>query len=227
MEHSNIPKTHFIKGQALHVLLMTVLIAMTSFLLDWGDLSETSFAGISGKNWVIASLAIVPLHQFYVWFIWRSELVYGNISSLFGGRGFKIYKKIFGLLFSARFALLFIIGLIDRGSLQIPALIQWVLTPIILLPVFYTLYSVLRYFGLERAVGGDHFYSKYRQQMVNRGIYKYVSNAMYTYGTLAFFLFGLWFSSISALLLAAYQYLGLWLHYFSTEKPDMEVLHKN
>ena len=92
--------------------------------------------------------------------------------------------------------------------------------------MIYTMYSVFRYFGYERAVGADNFFPEYREKpFVREGIYRYTSNAMYTYGLLIFFPIGIWCASDAALILAVYHYSAGWAHYFCTEKPDMHIIY--
>lgn len=88
------------------------------------------------------------------------------------------------------------------------------------------MYSVARYFGLGRATGLDHFDLSYRTMpLVKKGIFKYSSNAMYTFAIPVFWSFGLLAGSEGALLLALFNHLFIWVHYYCTEKPDMDYIY--
>jgi hypothetical protein len=65
---------------------------------------------------------------------------------------------------------------------------------ILLVPAVWVMHSVKKYFGFARALGGDHFFERYRTMpMVRAGAFKHTSNAMYG---IAFF--GLWGPGFSA-----------------------------
>ena len=104
----------------------------------------------------------------------------------------------------------------------------WVIVPVLTLLVGYTFYSIRKYFGFERAFGADHFFSKYRDMpFVREGIFKYSSNSMYAFGILLLPLIGIAMESELALLAGVYHYITGWLHYYCTEKPDIEIIYGN
>jgi protein-S-isoprenylcysteine O-methyltransferase Ste14 len=93
-------------------------------------------------------------------------------------------------------------------------------------PAVYTLLSVERYFGFERAIGGDHFRSRYRQMpLVKQGAFKWSENAMYAFVFLLLWSIALFAGSWVALSLAVFQHVYVWAHYCFTEKPDMELIY--
>ena len=56
----------------------------------------------------------------------------------------------------------------------------------------YTMYSVKKYFGFMRATGIDHFDPSYKDKpFEKRGIFKWSSNAMYTFAIAIFFGFAI------------------------------------
>ena len=138
------PKGHFFKGQFLQLVVLTLLIVGLAYLLDWERLSEISFAGISGTYWVIITILVAPIHQFYVWYVWRSELVYQSISPMFNGRGFRFYTIGFVIFLASRPILLLIVGIADYGSIELHWAIVWIVAPIMALLAAYTIYSVDR-----------------------------------------------------------------------------------
>jgi len=60
-----------------------------------------------------------------------------------------------------------------------------------------------------------------------RGIFKWSSNAMYTYGLAIPFGFAIATGSQSMFIIAVYTYISIWLHYFCTEKEDFKVIYGN
>jgi hypothetical protein len=89
------------------------------------------------------------------------------------------------------------------------------------------MYSILKYFGVKRAMGIDHFDPAYRElPMVTEGIFKFTNNAMYTLGFLMFWIPGFIWASKAALLSAAFSHLYIWVHFYTVEKPDMEVIYR-
>ena len=219
------PPQHFFKGQFVHLSLILLLLFLSLFFADWQVLASRTLWGLNAQTWFVLALVEAPLHTLYVWFAWRMEMVYGKVSPLFGGKGFKVYKAVFMVLLVARLILILLLGLADYGSLPMHWTLMWILAPLVVLPAAYTMFSVVRYFGFDRAVGGDHFFATYREGMVVQGIFQYVPNSMYTFALAAFFAIAIWCQSGSALIAAAFHYLTVWVHYFCTEKPDMKVLY--
>ena len=75
---------------------------------------------------------------------------------------------------------------------------------------------------------GDHFRLRYRQMpLENRGIFKYTKNAMYTYGFVILWAIALFNLSLPALIAAGFQHLYIWVHFYCTEKPDMDIIYNN
>ena len=79
---------------------------------------------------------------------------------------------------------------------------------------------------MKRASGADHFDVKYRSMpLVREGIFRFTDNAMYTYAFLLFWALAIGFASTGALVVAAFSHLYIWVHYYCTEKPDMESIY--
>ena len=49
---------------------------------------------------------------------------------------------------------------------------------------------------------------------------------MYTFGFLLIWIPGLWFASTAALFAAMFNHLYIWVHYFATERPDMQRIYE-
>jgi len=96
---------------------------------------------------------------------------------------------------------------------------------LLMIPAVYTFYSTLRYFGIRRAMGGDHFRKKYQKMpLVRKGAFKYSRNAMYLFGFFILYAIAMLFASLPALLVALFQHTYIWVHYHCTEKPDMALI---
>jgi len=195
-----------------------VLVPLIVWAIGWSRLTNAA------QIWLVIGLILGPVHQFFVWFSWRREL-YGP--PLFGEERFPLYRALFFVLFIGRILLVPVgLAVTDRGSLPNHPLLIYLVAPVLALLSAYTAYSVVRFFGLTRASGADHFIPAYRElPMETRGIYQYTDNAMYIYAMLGLYALALWFTSRGALGYAAYMQLGVWLHYYCTERPDMRVIY--
>lgn len=226
MNNSRPPAAFLFKGQLLHVVLLALLLTTVALLVDALGLRVGQFAGWTTKTWLIASLAVPVAHQFYVWIVWRSELCFGAASHQFGSAGFTLYRVGFMILFISRALVLIALGCADYRSLNISVKISATLATLLAIPAAYTFYSVIRYFGIARATGIDHFDPAYRTlPMVRQGIFRYTGNAMYTFGFLILWAIAFACSSKAALISAGFSHAYIWVHYFCTERPDMRFLY--
>lgn len=170
-------------------------------------------------------LAVIApvVHQIFVWLCWRLELTSKLITRTIG---FTAYVVLFFILFGSRFVSLIWLGYIDNGTFAMPMAVQIVVCLITIALGGYAMYSVKRYFGMARATGADHFDEKYRTMpLVKQGIFRFTNNGMYIYAFLLFWFIAFAFSSASATLVAAFSHAYIWLHFYCTEKPDMEYIY--
>ncbi len=87
-------------------------------------------------------------------------------------------------------------------------------------PAAWTMHSVVKHFGFARALGGDHFFERYRvMPMVREGAFAWSSNAMYTFVFGAFWGIALVTQSRAALAAALFQHAAIWVHWYCTEQP--------
>ncbi len=169
------------------------------------------------------AVAIPIIHQIYVWLAWRLELQNALTSKTIG---FNCYLIIFFVFFVSRFISLLLLAWRDHGSLNLGIDVVIILTLFLALPGIYAAYSVKRYFGIFRAAGADHFDIRYRDiPLVNRGIFRFTSNGMYVYAFLLFWAIAVGFNSSAALVVAAFSHIYIWIHFYVTEKPDMDFLY--
>ena len=204
-------------GQSLHFSCLTALLA-----LAWGGWKYL------GEPFPVAFwIAIgIPIgHQVFVWLAWRLALRSSMTSS---GMGFRGYLVCFFLLFGGRFISLLALAQMDRGSLKLPVFPQVLVTIVLALLGIYAMYSVIRYFGLVRAAGADHFDPKYRDMpFVKDGIFEFTSNGMYVYAFLLFWAIAIGLNSSAAVTVAAFSHAYIWVHFYATEKPDMDFLYSS
>jgi len=213
----------FFRHQIWHVGGTIVLFYIGSQLVDL-DSNTNTFLGASALSWFMIAMTVPLVHQVYVWICWRSELCWKSISNTIG---FKGYFIIFLILIISRLSAI-VLCFIDYGSLYKPGLIAWTLSIVVFIPGLYTMYSVKKYFGFFRAAGADHFDPKYRDMpFEKRGIFKWSSNAMYTYAIGIPLAFAIATGSQSMFIVAIYTYISIWLHYFCTEREDFKVIYRN
>jgi protein-S-isoprenylcysteine O-methyltransferase Ste14 len=219
-------KITFFKGQLMHGLCLLGLLAGLSIILPAFPVAEQRWAGISNYAWLMFGVGNAILHQIYVWLCWRAELTNQTLNRWLGDNGFLVYQIGFAIFILLRPLISFALGWADRGSLSIPASWGYGLGILLLAPSLYLIYSVRRYFGFKRAFGIDHFDESYRAlPLVRQGIFTWTPNAMYVFGFLILWVPAFLFQSYLALLLAAFSHLYIWVHYYCTEKPDMEHIY--
>jgi hypothetical protein len=214
--------------QLQHYLLLATLLVGAGVAMSQSDrLLVGQFAGIPTGTWLVIALTVPILHQLYVWFVWRAELHHGLISRWFGTeKGFRYYTVGFYLLFLSRPISIFLVALSNRGSLDLNPLVAIPLAAVLFMPWLYVQYSIRKYFGMDRAMGLDHFDPSYRDQpFVREGIFRYTDNAIYTFAFLIFWILGLVFFSQAALLAALFNHLYIWVHYYCTELPDIYAIY--
>jgi protein-S-isoprenylcysteine O-methyltransferase Ste14 len=146
---------------------------------------------------------------------------------MLGDKAFAVYAVGFMVLFLSRPVTVLALGIANQGSLPISPWLNVPLISINLVVLVYMAYSFVKYFGVERALGMDHFDPEtYRDRsFVKEGIFTWSENAMYTYAFLALWVIGLFFQSRAALLAALFNHLFIWAHYFFTEHPDMQEIY--
>lgn len=176
--------------------------------------------------WVYASIGVAIGHQVFVWACWRAELHAQGLTRSLGRSAFNVYATTFSILILARPVLITGLAISNAGTLPLNQSIAVGLSVILGIPVIYLIYSVRRYFGFRRAFGIDHFDSSFRGlPMVRQGIFKFSRNAMYVYGFLLLWIPGIYFRSIAAIIVALFSHIYIWVHYFVTEKPDMQTIY--
>jgi len=208
--------------------LILLILAIKLYVSSSPDILDGSFWGISTSLWFWLAIAIPIIHQIYVWFVWRFELYLRIFSKQLGAkRAFNIYAAGFSFLFTSRLITIIFLAISSKNTLQLNPVFAYVIAALITPLVIFLFYSVKKYFTIERAYGIDHFDKNYNEPYVKKGIFKYTDNGMYVFGLMVLYLPGLLFLSEAALLVALFNHIYIWVHYYFTERPDMVVIYGN
>jgi protein-S-isoprenylcysteine O-methyltransferase Ste14 len=212
--------------QWLHACLLAVLLFALAWSAQAEPLRRGELWGISTLGWLWIAVGLAVAHQIYVWFCWRTQLHRALLTRAFGASAFPLYAAGFATLGIARVAAVFVLALANRDTLAGDITVLRILAVVALLPALYLFYSVKRYFTFTRALGVDHFDPAYRSApLVRQGIFRFTRNGMYVFGFLLFWVPGLWFASAAALCAALFNHAYIWIHYYSTELPDMRRIY--
>ena len=219
--------TRFFENQLWQLLILAALFHSFSFGYDLLDVMPGQWLGLTTRQWFLIATISPIIHQIYVWLCWRGELYFKIVPRIFGRYGFQVFSIVFLVLIVIRFFSIIEICIADKQSLTIPGAIRYPLAFIVHLPAIYAVYSVLRYFGLRRIPGEDHFKpEEYKtKKFVRQGMYKYSANVMYLYVGLVFLATAILCASKAGLLIVSYMYATVWTHYFCTEKPDIKYIY--
>ena len=216
---------YLFKGQLIHLAFLIIIAAITWFLAEMA-LSQGSWLGQSDRTWLILGIMVFFLHQVIVALVFRLQLGQALFTRLFGRLDLVVWSIIFFPFLAARPFTVMALARASQNTLDINLYFARLLAILLIIPVIYTLWSVLKYFGLIRALGGDHFRVKYREMgLVKQGVFQYTDNAMYKFVFLLLWAIALYFRSYPALLLAISQHLSIWVFYYCTEKPDLDLIY--
>jgi hypothetical protein len=221
----SIPKGYVWRGQLPHLLLLAALVpgvsAIASPALDGGG-----FLGVDERRWLLVGVLVPVVHQVAVALVWRSQLGHRWVTRAFGDAGFVLWGAVFLPLLAARPLAVIGLGVADAGSLPIHPRLGLAVGALLLVPAVWTMHSVVKYFGFARAIGGDHFFERYRAMpMVSRGAFAWSPNAMYSFAFLGLWSIALITRSRAALAVALFQHAYIWVHWYCTEQPDCAVLY--
>jgi hypothetical protein len=204
------------------ILLVAMIFAINLYVTSSSEMLSGSLWGINTETWFWLAIAIPVIHQVYVWLIWRFEFYQRTFTKRYGvKRSFNTYALGFSVLFISRLIAIIILAYSNKNTLHINPVLSYALAALITPLVIYLFYSVKKYFTIERAYGIDHFDKNYSEPYVKRGIFKYTDNGMYVFGLMILYLPGLLLLSEAAILVAVFNHVYIWVHYFFTERPDM------
>jgi hypothetical protein len=215
----------FFKRQIQHLVAAAILAALAGYLAH-PVLGDGSFLGIMDLAWFWLAIGLTVFHQVLVWLVFRGQLGWAIFTRWFGEKDLLVWGVIFLPLLVLRPMMTLGVALSDRNSLGLPTVVGWTLGCLLMLPALYTLWSVEEYFGLARALGGDHFRKRYRSMpLERRGAFRWSQNAMYAFAFLGLWSIALLADSTAALILAAFEHSYIWVHYYATEKVDMDLIY--
>ena len=219
-----IPRHHVWRGQLSHLLLLAALLpgvwAIAGPVMDGGH-----WLGVGEWAWLVAAVVVPVVQQVAVAIVWRSQLRWSLMTRLFGDAGLAVWGAIFLPLLIARPITIIGLAVADFGSLPINPWLGVVAGSMLIVPAAWTMHSVVTYFGIARALGGDHFFERYRAMpMVRGGAFAWCSNAMYAIAFLGLWGIALMAGSQAALAVALFQHAYIWVHWYCTEQPDGVVL---
>jgi protein-S-isoprenylcysteine O-methyltransferase Ste14 len=212
--------------QLLHLLYLVLLLVGLFLFSNVDGFRKGELWGIETITWLYSFVGITVIHQVFVWFCWRTELYAGWLSMWFGHRAFAVYALLFFIFIISRPLFITFLAIANKETIPISHTFSVILVIILAAPSIYLMYSIVRYFGFNRAFGMDHFDGSYRRKaLVKKGIFRYTRNGMYVYGLLILWIPGVLFSSLTALAAALFSHIYIWVHYFCTEKPDMGFIY--
>jgi hypothetical protein len=216
-------KTRLIfEKQEYHLLFLIVLLFGLSSFSRMPDFWEGQALGVPTKDWFCIALVNTVGHQVFVWLCWRTQLHMDLLTRSLGKLAFRIYAVVFSIFLLARPILMTILAFSNRGTVNTDPLVLRTAALLLMIPVAWLGFSILKYFSFKRAFGIDHFDGKYRSlSLVRGGIFRITANAMYLFGFALLWAPAFYFASKAALALAGFSHLYIWVHYFTVEKPDM------
>ena len=229
IEHPDIPAarsaSYLFKGQAFHLVAIPGLFAV-AYAFAAPVFTGGTLLGLSVSDWFWLNAALVVIHQVIVWLVFRGQLGWRVMTKIFGRADMAVWGVIFMPMLLLRPVTVLGVALADTSTLALPAWTAIVLGLALCVPAVFAMYSVARYFGIPRALGGDHFREHYRRMpLVTGGAYPYTGNAMYGHIFLGLWAIALLTGSQAALAAAFFQHTYIWVHYVATEKPDMDLLY--
>lgn len=216
---------YFFHRQIWSLFAVLILVPITwSFAIP--VMGEGSWMGITDITWFWFAVGVPIVHQVVVWIVFRGQLGWGFLTKLFGKYDLLVWAIVFLPFLIARVIIILGLARSSSNTLALPQNIAFSIGFILAIPAIYTLWSVFRYFGLIRALGADHFRLSYRKMpLVKEGIFRFSSNSMYSFAFLLLWSIALFQGSQPALIVAIFQHAYIWVHYFCTEKPDMEIIY--
>lgn len=212
--------------QWLHAICLAALLVGMTLVSRLASVRTGQLWGVGTLVWLWLAVALPIAHQVFVWFCWRNKLHGSWPTRVFGDLAFPLYAAGFAILGIARVVAVFTLAIANRDALPMNLLALRIIAVIAAIPTIYLFYSVIRYFGLKRSFGIDHFDPHYRSMpFVRKGIFRFTRNGMYTYGFLLLWIPALWYASPAALCVALFNHLYIWVHYYATERPDMKRIY--
>jgi Phospholipid methyltransferase len=214
-----------IEGQPQQIAIFT-LMALGAISVLQAPPDAPTFLWLTSYGWAVVSIVLAGVHQLIVAIGFRLQLHRNWLTNLFGDRDMRVWAVVFMPLLAARPITLILIGWSDTTAITPWRAPEIVLGLALIGVAIWGMHSVLVYFTLPRALGGDHFRDEIAAMpMVREGVFKYTANAMYGIVFLGFWGIALAFGSWNALVVALFQHAFIWVHMYCTEAPDMRWIY--
>ena len=212
--------------QGRHLLAWIVLGFLQHLAIRaWPD-TGAAVLGLTCSQWIRLGWIAAGLHQFWIAMMWRLELHGGRVSRAFGPFAFTLHRIGFLLFGFVRANVVFPVALASCGTLSLPDGVRFPLLAVGVPLALWALHDTVRYFGISRAMGADHFDPSYRRRGFERkGLFGHLNNVMYVVVLTYFYHPGLVWNSAPALVVAACQHAFVWTHYWCTERPDLAAIY--
>jgi hypothetical protein len=228
-EYASIPEAgtqrFLFHRQWLHLVGLVLLVPIC-WAFAAPALGDGEWLGVSDTEWFWASIVTAIVHQVIVAFVFRAQLGWSILTRVFGKADMIVWGIVFMPLLIARPILILGVAVANAGTADLPRGFELAAGTALMIPAVYAGYSVGRYFGIDRALGGDHFRQRYRDMpMVREGAFAWTSNAMYALVFLGLWGIALLTGSLAALAAALFQHAYIWVHYYCTEAPDMALIY--
>jgi len=159
--------------------------------------------------------------------VFRLQLHRNLMTRLFGQADMVVWGALFFPLLIARPLTIIAVGMADTTPIFVEGTALQMLGALLLIPAIWAMHSTAVYFTFPRALGGDHFRDHYAEMpLVQKGAFKYTSNAMYGVVFLGLWGIAFLFNSWNALIVALFQHAYIWVHMYCTENPDMRWIYR-
>ena len=213
-----------LEGQPQH-LAIALLMTLGAFSL-LRDSPGASLFGLSAVFWAKLSIFLALAHQIIVALVFRLQLHRNWLTERFGERDMRVWAMISLPLLLARPLALILVAWADTALITGFETIEVLIGLALLALASWALHSTIVYFTLPRAMGGDHFRDDYAEMpLVTKGIFEFTQNGMYGVAFLGLWAIAFLFGSWNALIVALFQHAYIWVHFYCTEKPDMEWIY--
>ncbi len=214
-----------IEGQPQH-LAIAMLMALGAVTLLKTNSDAPRLLGLTSAGWGVLSISFALLHQIIVALVFRLQLHRNMMTRLFGDRDMKVWAVIFIPLLIVRPITVLMTGWADTAPITNLRTPEIILGIALLAVAIWAMHSVIVHFTIPRALGGDHFRDSFAEMpLVDKGAFKYTSNAMYGVVFLGLWGIALLFGSWNALIIALFQQAYIWVHMYCTEAPDMARIY--
>lgn len=214
-----------IEGQPQHLMMVFLMVVGAHSLLVWAP-EEPKRLGLDTTGWAQLSILLAILHQIIVAAVFRLQLHRHLMTRYFGERDMKIWAMVFIPLLIVRPLTVIMTGWADTIPIGLPRPLEIGVGIVLIGAALWALHSVVFYFTIPRALGGDHFRQSYADlPLVERGAFRVTSNAMYGLVFLSLWGIALLFGSWNALVVALFQHAYIWVHMYCTERPDMDWIY--